>query len=124
VADGHTVGEELQRADAIAADSGEKTVGIGAVGLCAFRKPAPDVVVVGQQVLEDGKDRVADVPVLAQGQREGHGDGVVPSKPVLVVLEIDRATAFAPEAADQPTIEIDPERNPGSSTRHQNSSSI
>jgi hypothetical protein len=55
----------LQGADAVAADGGQKAVGIIAPCPHPLGQPAANVFVVRQQVVEDGNDRIADKPVLA-----------------------------------------------------------
>ena len=97
----HSFGKELQRTDAVAADRRKQAVSIGAVRLRAFGYAPADVVIVGKEVFEDGQDRIADVAVFAQRKRNRDGNGVAPSQPVLVVLEIDRAAALAAEPPDQ-----------------------
>jgi hypothetical protein len=61
LADGHAVGKELKRADAIPPDSRKEAIGIGSFRLRPFGKPAPNVVIVGQQIFKDREDRIADL---------------------------------------------------------------
>lgn len=119
-----TVGKELQRPDAIAADGGEQAVSIGAISMRAFGDASADVVIIGQKIVKNSDDGIADITILPQWQRHGNGDGIFPREPLLVILEIDCATALAPQPPDQPCVEVDVERRTGRATRHQNRSSI
>lgn len=69
----------MQSADAVAADGTEQAVKVGAVGVGDRREAAADVVVVGQQVVEDGDNGRADIAVLAQRQGQRYGKGMLPA---------------------------------------------
>ena len=66
----HALGEELQRAHAVAADGGQQAVGIGPPCPHPLRQTAADLVVVRQQVVEHRNDGIADKPVHPQRQRQ------------------------------------------------------
>jgi hypothetical protein len=101
------LGDELQRAHAVAADGSKKAVGIVAPCPHPLREAAADLAVVRQQIVEDGDDGIADKPVLAQRQRQRYREGLVPGEPVIFVLEVDRAARLPAEAADQAAVQIE-----------------
>ena len=62
------LGEELQRADAVTPDPGQKAVGINTIRPDPFRHTPTDIVTVRQEVLEDSYNWLADIPLGPQGQ--------------------------------------------------------
>src|SRR5262245_10843572 len=118
------IGEELQGTDAIASDGSQKAIGILAFGSSALGQAASDSIVVGKQVVEHRDDRRTDEMVFAQRQRQGNGNGVLPVEPSGVVLEIDRARAFTPQAADETAIEEHAQGRMSTSAGHQKMSSM
>ena len=85
------VGEELQGADAIAADSGKEAIGVIPPCPHPLGQAPADLVVIGKQVIEHGNHGIAEKTILAQRQRQRHRKGLFPGKPVLIVLKINGA---------------------------------
>ena len=77
---------------------------------------------IGKQVVEDGEDRIADIAILTQRQRQRDRNRALPRQPRRIVLEVRRAAGLAAQTADQPAVEIDIERR--ARARHQNKSSM
>jgi hypothetical protein len=108
----------LQRTHAVAADSGQQAVSIVSPCPYPFRQPAADLVVVGKQIIEDGNHRIADVPVLVERKRQRHREGLLPAKPGIVVLKLDRPARLTTQATDKTAIHEDVERDWGPAARH------
>jgi hypothetical protein len=54
----------LKCTDAITSDGGKKAVGVIALGLHAHGKAATDLVVIGQQIIENRHNRLAHISVF------------------------------------------------------------
>ena len=65
--------DELQRADAVAADHRQKAEGIDAVGADPFGHPAAQGVDVRQKIVEHGNNGGAAIGVFPQRQGQRHG---------------------------------------------------
>jgi hypothetical protein len=66
----------LKRAHAVAPNGGEETIGVIAFRPDPLSQPPADLFVIRKQVVEHGNDRISDIAVFTQRQRERYGEGV------------------------------------------------
>jgi len=122
--DFRALGQKLHRSHTVAPDPFEQAVVIGSLGSCSFGDLLSHTRIVGQKILENGRDGYAAIGGLAQRERQRDGERVLPVQPAAIIAEADCAAGLLYQSADRAVIDQHLQRRMRAVTRHQKMSWI